>query len=348
MINPSKAAQEILAQRRNVGFDTYDITVKQLVDMVQEDTINVSPDYQRRFVWDELRQSQLVESIFLGIPIPSLFLATNEDSTWEVIDGLQRITTLVNFVFPVGLQKDGSPYKELKLRGLEKIPSLNGANFDALTSNLKLSFMTRPIRITVLNDLSDFQVRFDLFERLNTGGITLHEQEIRNCVFQGRFNDFVKKCAGDPRLDRLVKRTDKTGRGNLEELVLKFFAYFEDRREFRHSVKEFLNNYMEKKTKVFSNQEALEDIYIRTMDALSAALPAGIARSNRPNSTPLVLFEAVTVGVADVIAGGGHVSAPALQEILDDEGLKALTTGATNSLPKLIGRIEYVSYRVKA
>ncbi len=174
-MNLTKAVSEIRDQRRSVGFDSYDITVKQLVDMVSEKQIHISPEYQRRFVWDEVRQSQLIESIFLGIPIPSLFMATNEDSTWEVIDGLQRLTTMMNFV------TDGESI--LRLKGMEKLPSLNGGTFEDLPSNLKLSFVTRPIRITVLNDRSDYQVRFDLFERLNTGGISLHEQEIRNCVF---------------------------------------------------------------------------------------------------------------------------------------------------------------------
>jgi hypothetical protein len=99
-MNLNKATSEIRDERHNVGFDSYDITVKQLVDMISEAQIDISPDYQRRFVWDDVRQSQLIESIFLGIPIPSLFMATNEDSSWEVVDGLQRITTLVNFVFP--------------------------------------------------------------------------------------------------------------------------------------------------------------------------------------------------------------------------------------------------------
>jgi uncharacterized protein with ParB-like and HNH nuclease domain len=218
-MNLNKATSEIREERRNVGFDSYDITVKQLVDMISEEQINISPDYQRRFVWGDIRQSQLIESIFLGIPIPSLLIATNENSSWEVVDGLQRITTLVNFVFPDSVTSRNKSSKLLKLRGLEKIPSLSGATFSDLTSTLKLNFLTRPIRITVLNDRSDHKVRFDLFERLNTGGISLHEQEIRNCVFQGGFNDFIKECARDNRLEQLVKRSGTVGRGNIEELV---------------------------------------------------------------------------------------------------------------------------------
>lgn len=338
-MNLSKALSEIRDERRSVSFDSYDITVKQLIDMVAEKQINISPDYQRRFVWDETRQSQLIESIFLGIPIPSLFMATNEDATWEVIDGLQRLTTMINFA-------GSSDANSLNLKGLSKIPSLNGASFTELPSNIKLTFLTRPMRITVLNDQSDHQVRFDLFERLNTGGIVLHEQEIRNCVFQGPFNDFIKKCAADPRLENIIRRSDKTGRGNVEELTLKFFAYFEDRQHFSHSVKDFLNGYMEKKTDLFTNKSELIGIFESTVATIDSALPGGIVRSNRPNVTPLILFEAVMVGVADVLASRRQVDAQRLRAILDDDELKALTTGATNSLVKLNGRINYVAERV--
>lgn len=222
-MNATKIASELKQQRRTVGFDTYDITAKQLLDMVAEGQIQVAPDYQRHFVWKSDRESALIESVFLGIPIPSLFMATNDDSSWECIDGLQRITTLVNFVRPQfrsGIE-DISTH-ELKISGLEKIPSLNGKKFCDLPETLKLNFLTRPVRITVLNDLSDYQVRFDLFERLNTGGIILHQQEIRNCVFQGEFNEFIKSCAADQRLENVFRKSKREGRGNMEEIVLKF------------------------------------------------------------------------------------------------------------------------------
>lgn len=342
-MNISEALKEIQSERRSVGFDTYDITVKQLVDMVAEKAIHVAPDYQRRFVWDQVRQSQLIESVFLGIPVPNLFMATNEDSSWDVVDGLQRLTTILNFV---SLDLASPPGKPLILKGMEKIPSLNGASFDDLPSNLKLSFMTRPLRITVLNDNSDFQVRFDLFERLNTGGIILHDQEIRNCVFQGRFNHFLKECAAAENFNFCVKRTDKSGRGNVEELALKFFAYLEMRENFKHSVKNFLNDYMESKSKSFNNEPALREIFDRTFQTLRQSLPQGVVRASRPNSTPLVLFEAVSVGVADALLAGHQIDAQKLLAVMESEELKAVTTGATNSLPKLNARINLVSAAV--
>lgn len=347
-MNFSDVMAEIQKERRTVGFDTYDITIKQLIDMIAEESINVSPDYQRRFVWDDIRQSQLIESIFLGIPIPNVFMATNLDASWEVIDGLQRITTTLRFASHSLAVIDGQDMGALKLKGLEKVSSLNGVQFDDMPNNLKLNFLTRPLRVTVLNDQSDFQVRFDLFERLNTGGIILHDQEIRNCVFRGRFADFIKECVKNADFDAVIKRSDKNGRGNIEELALKFFAYYEERALFKHSVKGFLNDYMEKKTKSFTNETELRNLFQRTFSVIRSSLPNGIVRANRLNSTPLVLFEAIAVGVADILTAGNQIDAQKLNDLLEDSSLKELTTGATNSLPKLIGRIDFVSQRAMA
>ena len=90
--------EQLEQERRMVSFDSYDLTVRQLLDMYESGDVVIPPEYQRQFVWNESRQSQLIESVFLGIPIPSLFMATNADSTWEVVDGVQRISTLAHFI----------------------------------------------------------------------------------------------------------------------------------------------------------------------------------------------------------------------------------------------------------
>jgi len=347
-MNPIKIQEQIDQNRRSVSFDSYDITVRQLSDMVEEDMIDVAPEYQRHFVWDEVRQSQLVESIFLGIPVPSLFMATNKDSTWEVIDGLQRLTTIMNFLGKSSLiGRDGKVLQQLRLAGLEKLSELNGLLYGDIPKSLQAMFSTRPIRITVLNDRSDFSIRYDLFERLNTGGVTLHPQEIRNCIFLGEFNDFLKECVINPDFTNVVKLTKNAERtGNLEELVLKFFAYYEDRNRFVHSVKEFLNEYMQKKTTSFKNKSTLENLFIKTFHTLSQLLPEGIVRGNRKNITPLVLYEAISIGAADTLNDGGNISKKSLESLLNDPQLTMLTTGATNSRNKVIERINYVKKKL--
>lgn len=342
----NKIQDQIDNNRRSVAFDSYDITVRQLFDMISEDLIDIAPEYQRHFIWDDMRQSQLIESLLLGIPVPNLFMATNKDSSWEVIDGLQRLTTIVNFIGDEEIIiKTNEKGKKLKLKDLEKLDSLNGSYYEELPKSIQLMFMTRPIRVTVLNDRTDFEVRYDLFERLNTGGVILHPQEIRNCVYLGKFKDFLNECSKNRDFLNVVKMTEKAERtGNKEELILKFFAYYEDREKFVHSVKEFLNDYMAKKTKSFPELSQYKELFDRTFQLLDNSLPDGIVRGNRKNITPLILFEAVSIGVADLISNNeDHLIQPGrLEEVLNNEDLKRLTTGATNSRNKLIERIEFV------
>lgn len=347
-MNIIKIQEQLDKNRRSVAFDSYDITLKQLYDMVLEGMVDIAPEYQRHFVWDEARQSALIESLLLGIPIPSLFMATNRDASWEVIDGLQRLTTILNFIGDAEeLDKLKINYKKLKLSGLEKLDSMNGLLYEDLPKSMQFMLQTRPLRITVLNDRSDFNVRYDLFERLNTGGVTLHEQEIRNCVYIGEFNDFIKELAHNQDFRSVVKMTENAERlGSYEELVLRFFAYHEDSSSFVHSVKGFLNHYMEKKTNNFKDKKQLNELFLTTFKAIKESLPDGIVRGTRKNITPIVLYEAIAVGCAKAIKSGEKYDLSQLALLLNDDELKKCTTGATNSKKMLDKRVTIVMERL--
>src|SRR5580658_15101 len=195
---PQNLTLQLEQARRNVSFDTYDLAVRQMLDMVSGKDIDIAPEYQRQFVWDERRQSEFIESVFLGIPIPSLFMATNKDATWEVVDGVQRISTLINFSGSDELRRNFLHSEQpLRLTGLEKLSSFNDKTFFDLPKSVQLAFQTRSLRVTTLNDKSDLLVRFDLFERLNSGGVKLQPQEIRNCVYRGAFNDILKRLSAN-------------------------------------------------------------------------------------------------------------------------------------------------------
>lgn len=347
-MNIVKIQEQLNSNRRSVSFDSYDITLKQLYDMVLEHMVDIAPEYQRHFVWDQTRQSALIESLFLGIPIPSLFMATNKDASWEVIDGLQRLTTVLNFM-GTNEELDGLKinHNKLKLSGLEKLDSMNGLFYEDLPKSIRFMLQTRPLRITVLNDRSDFNVRYDLFERLNTGGVTLHEQEIRNCVYIGEFNDFIKHLAGNIDFRNVVKMTENAERsGSYEELVLRFFAYHEDSELFVHSVKGFLNDYMEKKTKKFEDKKYLNELFVKTFKAINDNLPEGIVRGARKNLTPIVLYEAISVGCAKAMNSGKVYDLSILNTLLNDADVKKCTTGATNSKKMVDTRITLVKDRL--
>src|SRR5208282_6794864 len=113
-------------QKRKVDFDSYDITVKELVSMVSGGLINVAPEYQRQFRWDQERQSTFIESVFLGIPVPSLFTAANADGTWELIDGVQRLNTLIHFAADKEVRNRVGLGPPLVLAGLRKLSDYIG------------------------------------------------------------------------------------------------------------------------------------------------------------------------------------------------------------------------------
>jgi hypothetical protein len=338
---PPTLQEELDRERRMVSFDSYDLSVRQLLEMFASGEIEVPPEYQRQFIWSEARESQLIESVLLGIPIPSLFMATNSDATWEIVDGVQRLGTLAHFLGTAELLKKIERPNPLQIYDLEKLTALNGLRHDPLPKSIQLLFATRPMRVTVLNDKSDLNVRFDLFERLNTGGISLTNQEIRNCVFRGPFNADIKRLATNKDFLAVVKlKASEAKNGTTEEFVLRFFAYLDCYKDFDHSVKDFLNEYM-KEMSSSKIPTALETIFKKTFALLNSELPGGITRGNR-GVTPVNLFEGITVGAALAIRAGKAIVKGRLVPLLDDPELRAFTTGATNSKKAVVGRIEYV------
>jgi hypothetical protein len=326
------------SQRKKVDVDNFDVTVRELVRMVEEGEIDRAPEYQRKFRWDEVRESRLVESVLLGLPVPTIFMATNKDGTWELVDGLQRISSLVHFLGePSKIKTTIGKDSRLLLSGLEKLSSLNGRGVDDLPEPIRLHLMKRALRVTSLSDKSDLNVRFDTFERLNTGGIALSPQEIRACVYQGALSEFLEKAALSDDLGKQVKlqRGHKED-GTLEEFVLKIFAYADRRDSFDGAVTQFLNDYAR------DNQSS--DKVARMSSEFDATLRkfckvhSGPILKKSYHVTPLNLAEAVFVGALLL-----HRSRTKMQPKdgwLGDIKLINFSTRGTNTKAMLIGRID--------
>jgi len=337
---------QLETERRNVGFDVYDFAVRQLLDMIDGDEINIAPAYQRKFVWGTDRQSEFIESVFLGIPIPSLFMATNQNSTWDVVDGVQRLSTLIHFCGSPELRaKQPNMHSPLMLVDLKKLSQFNGKSFAGLPQSIQLLFINRPLRITTLNDKSDLKVRFDLFERLNSGGVILKPQEIRNCVYRGPFNDRLKELSKSPDFRKVVRlSSNDKSEVTHDELVLRFFAFLENYKQFDHSVDDFLTTYMDKGNKVQPASTTFVK-FDQTFAFLAKELPRGITRSNR-RITPANLFEAIAVGTALVFGAGKQPKQGVLKQLLNNDILKGLTSGGTNSNKMVVSRIQFVRDRL--
>lgn len=342
MANIAELSRQLNEQKLKVDYDSFDFSVKELITLVNDGTINIAPDYQRKFRWEEERQSLLIESIFLGIPVPPIYMATNVDASWEVIDGLQRLSTIINFVAEEDSEarrKINKPNR-LVLKDLKKLSNFNGADFNDLPRTLQLSFVMKPLKVITLSDKSDFSVRFDLFQRLNTGGIKLTDQEIRSCVYQGRFNDLLKSLSQDQNFRKSIKlQKSKTENGTWEELVLRFFSYLNYRNNFVHNVTDFLNEYMSQATRNF-NYENDTSLFMKTFEELSQ-LQFGIVKSPHRNITSIIFFEAVSVGAAEALRNREHINLENFYEWVKDPNFNRLVTGATNTRNRVLERIEY-------
>lgn len=243
----------------------------------------IIPLYQRTFVWGNDKQCRFIESIFLQIPIPAIFLLekiedSENDNTgqviFEVIDGVQRITTIANFVN--GL---------LKLANLETLTDLNQAKFSQLPSSISSLFMERVIDTIIIQSETDPEIQFEVFGRLNQGSVSLNAQELRNCMFHGIFNDFLIDCTRNAIYRELLEpfskfNTPKEGKPDKNrmldvELVLRFFCVYElfDRESNKYPEirAETLNGYMrDKNSDKFRSLEDLEKVFKRVIEMIKA------------------------------------------------------------------------------
>lgn len=271
-------------------------------------------------------------------------MATNAEAdranSWEVVDGLQRVTTLVNFAGNEAarsrIRLDGPA---LSLDDLDKLTTFNGLTFANLPGDLQSLLEDRPLKVVVLNDKSEIRVRFDLFERLNTGGIRLSHQEVRECVFRGEFIDLLRGLSADPEFKTVVKlQKGSENDGTPEEYVLRFFAYLENYKGFEHLVKDFLDDFTIA-SRSDAKSESRTRIFEETFSYLAKCFPHGL--KSRKGTTPVNLFEGVSVGAAMALKQRPGLPVTQDPAWIASDKLRSYVTGATNTRNRVAGRIEF-------
>lgn len=198
--------------------------------MFDDGDIISQPDYQRDFVYDDIKASKLVESALMGIPIPTIYLCEEHDGTFSVIDGQQRITSFVKFL-----------RNEFKLKRLEELSNLNGKYFRDLDKTTQRILKSTSLSTIILTKESE-ELKYEIFARLNQGAIALTPQELRNCIYRGTFNDFLEDIAKNNKyLSSLFIMENK--RKKYQEIILRFFA-LKDFNNYSSSIGKTMNRYM--------------------------------------------------------------------------------------------------------
>lgn len=254
-------------RERRLVTQPYDLSINTLVEQWDDGTLSL-PEIQRQYVWDNARASRLVESLLLNVPIPVVYFAETTELNYLVIDGHQRILSVVRFLD-----------NQFALSGLRILSDLNRKRFHQLSERDQRQLRTRVIRAIIISSDSDPMMSFEVFERLNTGSIALNAQEVRNSTHRGPMNDLIKQFTEHPAFRICVGTTKPRARMVDNELILRFLALEHGWSDYRPPLKRFLNNYMQA-ANAWSG-DALEEtsnMFDRAADGLTAALGSAAFR----------------------------------------------------------------------
>lgn len=267
-----KTAKERTVKTQNIEYD-----LETIVKKIKTNVIKLDPEYQRKHRWNEETSSRLIESLILNIPIPIVYLSQDLDvdeevdedngiARYSVIDGQQRLTAIANFM-----------ENEYALTGLKVLEDLNGTLYKDLPPFLIRRLEERTIKCLRIDSTVDSQVKYDIFERLNSGSVKLEAQELRNAVSRGPFNNMIKKLAKNTDYMKLLRIDNenpsvfkKVQKMEDVELVLRFFALMDDNYfNYKKGFKDFLTSEMDRLNKLNSTQlKKLEKQFIKTMSII--------------------------------------------------------------------------------
>ncbi|UZD74842.1 DUF262 domain-containing protein [Bacillus siamensis] len=367
-VSPAELVEKVDTKIEQVRTRSLDLSFNELLDMYKNGEFEIAPDYQRLFRWSEEKESRFIESLILEMPIPPIYVVEKEEGIYELMDGLQRISSYLHFRGALEVKEDQD--KNLRLNGCDIVTELNGHTFDELPKVLQIKLKRNFIRVEVIRKGSDQKLRYYMFKRLNTGGELLSEQEIRNCTIRlldNRFNDFIIKMSKDSHFETCIKHLseDKKEKKADQEYVLKFYAFKNDREQYKKNITPFLTKYMEKvsdptrETDVFFNYDEEERLFRKTFAILDKALGENVfdkvnQHNNFISSLTPTHFDSFTIGLQEHIDNldsenekqmndlGGL-----LKELKKDKDFLSITArGGKNTVKYLNQRISLVERKV--
>ncbi|WP_200305130.1 DUF262 domain-containing protein [Streptomyces adelaidensis] len=287
----------------SVSIDILSVTVEGLLDRLASGTLDLAPDFQRRAasMWSEVQQSRLIESMLLGIPLPPFFLAQQKNDDWSVVDGTQRLTALVRFIAP-GLI-DAPP---LALRGLDYLEQFVGVVHQELPGRLRIRLRETHVAVHLVRHSTPEAVKFNVFSRVNEGGLALTRQEIRHAMIPGPARDFLADLVEEPAFGEATGWSVSNERMTDREMVLRYLAFRLSPPEAyrQQDFEQFLNTAMHRVNELSDVQRGDEAREFR--EAMKCAhrifgmhaFRKSVGRSRYPVNK--ALFEAVAVNLADL------------------------------------------------
>lgn len=375
MAEGSRLIESISGNIKRANTQALDISFNELLDMAsaKPPELNITPDYQRLFRWSEGQRSRFIESLILEMPVPPIFVIEEEDGRYQLIDGLQRISSYLHLRGVLDAQHLDPPVRKgekLVLTDCDIVKDLNGADFDTLPASIQIRLKRAFIRVEVVRKGTDPHFKYHMFKRLNTGGEGLSEQQIRNCAIRMLSDDFPNFIVRMSEVPEFEVCTEALTQARVlsaidQELVLRFFALKNRRAGFKHEVADFLTEYMEdiadpqpRENFVYAEEER---VFRKTFSVLKESLgEKSFAFRNKARTAlaagfSMYHYEAVSIGLQVVLEKLDPQDADQMQKLRDtlttiklDSAFVTMTTGGGKNSPgPLNARIGFVEERLR-
>ena len=340
-----EAILSIPPERRVLRTEQYDFSVSTLVGMMDKNEVTI-PEFQRRYVWSDRQASRLVESLIIQCPIPVIYMNQERDESFSVIDGNQRLNSLKRFL--------GDEYA---LSGLTSYPELGGLKYSELDKRIQRHISNRVLRCTVILKETHPQVKFDVFERLNSGAVALTRQELRHGLYYGSLLKAASLVAKELKLEsHFGARKDK--RMKAEELVLRYWALSEGIGAYEKPLATFISNYAESNRNVDGVQlkQLSDDIKLTHKRAVQLFGPHTFTFSQDGRSrfnaavfdAQMVACSKLNIGKFNALLAEKDAVQDAYEALQENQDFAKSVTLATSDKAALQGRIHKVSSLLKA
>lgn len=242
-------------KERKLFTHPYDFSIRLLKEQVDDGTLVLADDFQRRRIWDDRKASRLIESLLINVPIPVCYFAELEDGSCSVIDGQQRLTAIYRYM-----------NNEFSLASLRIRNDLNGKNFSNLGVSDRRSIEHRSLRCILILKKSDPEILFDVFDRLNVSSVKLNRQELRNSLYKGDLSQLIRELAENETFKKARRAVDLDKRMNDYELILRFFAFHFNGSNYQSDLAKFLDDYLRLGQKLSSERiDEHRQIFLKTI-----------------------------------------------------------------------------------
>lgn len=278
--------QQIEEQVKKINPDSYPVSIWEIANMYKDGDIEISPDFQRLFRWDKKQKSRLIESIFLWLPLPSFFVSTDEKRRWEIIDGLQRISTILEFMQILDEESlkqisSKNPNKSIKdglvsSEWFKYLSQLWHITRDNLTAEIQREFKRYKLNFNILKVSSDKSAKYELFQRLNTWWSQLSAQEVRSCIMimeNKDFFEFIEELSKNEDFSNCIASIPQQDIDEQydRELILRFFCLINNKVDTFVSVDDFIFGNMQLFLQEF-NYEANKHFFLSVFQTLNQVL----------------------------------------------------------------------------